>query len=244
MNWLEVDQGNSRVKWRFRADDLVVTEGTAETPEHVAGLLAAKDLSPGSIALSSVRDPGEISKWQTLFHSSDLWVVQSKAEVPGLVIAYREPRHLGVDRWLAMLAAVRRFPRETLAIVDAGTALTFDVVNREGVHLGGMIAPGLQLMARAVDEGMARVSPDTEIPAAFLGKSTSECVRGGLWAALTGIIEVGLRSVRETGVDRLILTGGDAAGLADVLSLPVTLTLQDDLVLEGVYHARCLEFSQ
>ena len=62
----------------------------------------------------------------------------------GLRNGYRDPAQLGVDRWLAMCAAWQQFPG-SLCVVDAGTAVTIDVVAADGAHSGGLILPGVCL---------------------------------------------------------------------------------------------------
>ena len=97
---------------------------------------------------------------QTITRRIDDWVAQQWQLVPeyahtqayyqGLTVAYQDERRLGVDRWLAMLAARQAAAGQGVCVVDCGSALTLDVVDHEGRHLGGYIVPGLAMMESAL----------------------------------------------------------------------------------------------
>ena len=69
---------------------------------------------------------------------------------------YRDPERLGVDRWLALIAARERSKQPTV-IVDAGSACTIDLLDSEGRHLGGYILPGLTAMGEALVRGTHQI---------------------------------------------------------------------------------------
>jgi type III pantothenate kinase len=155
----------------------------------------------------------------------------------GIRCGYRDPKRLGVDRWLAVLAAHKTAGRGAL-VIDAGTTLTIDGVTADGVHLGGLIIPGPQLMARALrretsDIGDVAVTRDARSQT-FLGRSTSEAVNMGSGFALAGAVDQALRFLkRQLGNNpRVLVTGGDGADL--VRSLKTKAELRPALVLEGL----------
>jgi type III pantothenate kinase len=124
-------------------------------------------------------------------------------------------------------------------VIDAGTAVTFDAVDGHGRHLGGLILPGPQLLASALDRNTSDIG--TTLPAGaapagldLLGKSTDAAVGNGAMLALAGALDRAVEAVESSLVERpaVYLTGGDAAALRGWLETEVEL--RADLVLEGL----------
>lgn len=233
---LDVDIGNTRVKWRLCGDDGAVYEygcGTVSTwDEHFARI----SIKPRRVRVSCV---GASAGASTLYgYCVSRWKVvpefaQSSASAAGVVNGYVEPSKLGVDRWLAILAAYKRCKR-AVCVIDAGTAITVDTVNLAGEHLGGFIAPGLKLMADALWGGTQDVRFDRGIRfsagSANLGRSTADAVYGGVLNAAAGLIQ---RAMSMGDSDQaLILTGGDAACIAGLLAEPYEIV--PELVMDGL----------
>ena len=141
-----------------------------------------------------------------------LWV---DYRIPGGVhVAYPNPRTIGADR-LANAAAAAQLGKLPAIVIDFGTAITFDVIDVKGSYLGGIIAPGLPIAAKALHEGTALL-PLTRIRkiTSCLGKSTDEAIRIGLLLGAIGLVrEAVARITRETFKGKnpfVIATGGDA----------------------------------
>ncbi len=152
----------------------------------------------------------------------------------GVTNAYQDCRRLGVDRWLAMVAAHNHYQQPCL-VVDIGTAVTLDLVAADGAHLGGWIAPGFQLMSQSVLTRTAQVrSLDDMGGELAFGDDTGLCLAQGCRAMLHGIIDQGLQQARATlGAEvQLVLTGGGSRHLAN--ELPWPLDNRAELVLEGL----------
>ncbi len=156
----------------------------------------------------------------------------------GVECAYSDPGTLGVDRWVAMIAA-RRLVDGPFAVVGAGTALTFDAVDGSGQHLGGLILPGDRLMLETLSsraEQLPAVEPAASAPAGLglLGRSTAEAMSYGARLALAAAVDRAAAAV-ATALDAkltMFLTGGDAPVLADWLASEASV--KADLVLEGL----------
>ncbi len=152
----------------------------------------------------------------------------------GITNAYSEPRRLGVDRWLAMLEAWHRVGNAV--IVDCGSALTLDAVDRSGMHQGGYIVPGLAMLRESLAAGTAEVQVDEEDPARALapGRNTVEGVRRGILRMTAAFIRDGVVELRRGLADtcRVFLTGGDAHHIAPLLDLEAELA--PELVLDGL----------
>ena len=146
----------------------------------------------------------------------------------GITNSYDEPQRMGVDRWLALIAAWSSCP-EALLVFDAGTALTCDVVAVNGQHLGGYIIPGSQLMELALRRDTKRIRYDDSQPVTLdAGNTTAACVSSGIWMALVGAIS----ALQQRYPDhRSILTGGDGQALID---LGIVAEWRPHLVLEGL----------
>jgi len=117
--------------------------------------------------------------------------VQTQSEQFGLRNAYHTPTNMGTDRWMALVAACALNDRgvdNTLIVIDAGTAITCDfVINNE--HVGGWIAPGLQLARNAVVQGTKRVFDSTQTLGALnVGIDTPECLANGALAQVSGLL--------------------------------------------------------
>lgn len=152
---------------------------------------------------------------------------------PGVEIAYAEPARLGVDRWLALIAAHQGSAGPVL-IVDAGTAVTFDLLLSSGRHLGGLILPGIEMMRNSLLAGTSipRVEPaETHLPWAT---DTAAAVGIGSIEAPGALAERLLRRLEETAGEAptLLLTGGDAERLRT--AVPAKVRVEPDLVLKGL----------
>lgn len=162
--------------------------------------------------------------------------VSSEKHAFGVTNAYENPTTLGVDRWLAMVAAHNENSKHTL-IVDAGTATTLDWLDASGQHLGGWIVPGVALMQSTLMQQSKLISVDEAQVGRVgqLGHNTSECVTDGCVNSLNGLVKQAI-AVAETQLDwtdfRLLLTGGAYPLFAQELKRRGEE--RPDLVLEGL----------
>jgi type III pantothenate kinase len=161
---------------------------------------------------------------------------ETAAEVP-IAMDVDDAETGGADRALAVLAARRQMPpgRPSL-IVSCGTAITIERVSAEGVWLGGVIAPGLFLSARALHLLTAQlplIHPDQSAP--FWGRGTLDSLEAGIfWGTVGAVRELLARQTFERGEKPSILwTGGDAERLARPVSGDDARIIPD-LVLRGL----------
>lgn len=233
---LQMDVGNSSAKWRLVAEDNSVMQRGEYTSgdSHTLKQLLSVPTVPEEIWISSVADElSEAKLTDILAQQWDVepWFARSAAQTNGLVNSYADPARMGVDRWLAMLAA-----RETLSgricVVDAGSALTIDVVNANGRHEGGYILPGPALMERSLlfDTDRVRFSEEAAYELSP-GRSTAEAVRHGIALAQAGAVRLALTQLNITG-DQLMLCGGGGETLQSLLG--GSGVLSPDLIFEGL----------
>jgi type III pantothenate kinase len=238
---LLLDIGNSRIKWGTLHSGKVAGHGAV--PYTAAGLAQALSEMldgqprPDAVWISNVA--GAAAGAAATAACSSLWGLSARFAAPGLQAlgirnAYREPATLGVDRWLAMLAA-HAHPGGRVCVVNCGTAVTVDIVDAAGMHLGGLIVPGVELMIQSLSEATDAVSINpTGSPADAFGRSTQECVMNGTHAAVAALIERTLeRLAAESGEQpRCVISGGGAPAVIPLLRSAV---LHDpDLVLRGL----------
>lgn len=153
----------------------------------------------------------------------------------GLGIDYPRPETIGPDRLANALAVFRHFGAPAV-VVDFGTAVTFDVVDRKGVYAGGIIAPGLAAMTEYLHEKTALL-PRIQIRevTAVVGKSTREAMQIGAVHGYRGLVRELVRELRrELGCRRLrvVATGGYAELIA--AKVPEITAVDPLLTLEGL----------
>ena len=216
---LLIDVGNSRIKWACvqpAAPWIAIEPEAAPHDASIATLVASlPPVQPGRIAVSQVLG-AEAGK--ALHHALQVRYglapvfAQVRADWAGLRVAYLDPSRLGVDRWLAMLAARHQSPGVALVVAMAGTALTLDAVAADGRHLGGFIAPGLHA-ARHATLGATRFEYQVRDTGQHveLGQDTEACVDAGARLACLGALDRGA-ALAPPGAQRWI-AGGDAPAL-------------------------------
>jgi type III pantothenate kinase len=238
---LLLDMGNSRLKWALQAQPSewlargAVDWREADVPDQLAsawaGLPRPDDVIAASV-VDSARETEMTRVIERLFSRSPHWL-RTPASAAGVRNAYAEPQRLGVDRFLAMVAALAD-GHAPCVLAGAGTALTLDALGVDGQHLGGLIAPGPLLMQQSLLTATARVRPERAGDIVDLADNTADAVTSGCWLAAAALIErfVARMALRFGSPPTLILGGGDAARLAPLLSSPARLS--EDSVLRGL----------
>jgi len=246
---LEIDLGNTRIKWRLRTESGRLAGGSLneESLDDLARHFAQQAWRPRRIWIASVRSQSANADLAAQCYR--LWQLspgfaQTQSRTGDLRNAYSDHRQMGVDRWLALLAAHRAY-RGPVLVVQAGTAITVDLLAPGGRHLGGYIGPGWQLMRQALAEQTAQVRLPEQAPSwgTDPGRSTSEAVKAALAAMGKGLVDQGwLVLSREAGEPGVVVGGGDGEGLATMLS---HATYWPELVLDGLapaYEGGALSF--
>ncbi|MGB1292791.1 MAG: type III pantothenate kinase [Pseudoalteromonas sp.] len=111
-------------------------------------------------------------------------------QLKNLHCAYEHYQNLGIDRWLAIIAAYMLWPKQDCVIVDTGTATTIDVLDAGGQHRGGWIIPGIDLMTRSLTQNTQRVFDDEATQFSNeLGINTPNGLKNGALVATIGAVE-------------------------------------------------------
>lgn len=240
-----VDIGNARIKWARVEDGNLLSPGQAshrDNPEQaLESLIRALPGQVGRVVATNVAGKKMGSRFTALVN--DHWgrqaeFIESMARQFGVTCAYAEPRRLGADRWVALLAA-RHLAAESACVIDAGTAVTLDAVDGAGQHLGGLIMAGPRLVAAALDRQTSDIGPTVaphEVPhgLALLGCSTEQAVAHGAMLALASAVDRAVAVVTEelNAKPLVFVTGGEGRSLLPWLATKVQYRAH--LVLEGL----------
>ena len=245
-----MDIGNTRLKWGVLDDGAIRRTGhisqekirgdgltalTSKLPRRVDTVLASN--------VAGVSFATRLSGVVGMHCDCDVHFAHSTARACGVTNSYRQPRRLGVDRWVAMIGAWSEFESPCL-VVDAGTAVTIDALDDSGRHLGGQILPGVSLMAQALAANTSDL-PDTSRRSArkaneigMFAKNTGGAIAYGTLNAVVGAVERARNIMHDEGCSpELVLTGGDASRILS--SLTDAPNHRPHLVLQGL--ARMLD---
>ncbi len=232
------DLGNTRLKHAALSVDGSVARTTAVT--HGDGLAWLGDLPRGDVAC--IASVGTASRHVALLDAlsarfTRLHVVRTQPVLGRLRIAYGNPRHLGVDRFLALLSAVDDGPA---LLVGVGTALTCDLLDGDGLHRGGRIAPSPSLMREAL-HARAPVLTERGGTYAEFADDTDHALASGCEGAALALVERSLVQAQSLlgARPKLWLHGGGAQALR--ARLPEHEWVPD-AVLRGLarWHAHCI----
>jgi type III pantothenate kinase len=149
---------------------------------------------------------------------------------------YTTPETLGVDRIALITAATLQYPDRNTLIIDAGTCVTYDFLNKENMYLGGAISPGLTIRYEALHNLTAKLPLLKTIDAAFLiGNSTETSIHSGVINGLVNEIDGTIQQYQQQYADlTVILTGGDTNFLAK--RLKSSIFANSNFLLEGLNH--------
>jgi len=239
---LELDCGNSFIKWRVisNVDGALVVGGiAAQAMDLLQDLLNADIGKITRCRMVSVRDDAETGALTDVLSGAlgvEVLKVSPAKRVAGVVNGYKEQGRLGLDRWLAIIAAYEMCKGPCL-VIDLGTAVTIDLVDCNGVHLGGYIAPGLALLRGQLLAHTRRIQYDPALSTVALsditpGRDTAEGVERGCLIMLRSYVtsQIGIAGDHLGKNFTIYVTGGDTALVAD---LP-RVRCVPDLVFRGL----------
>ncbi|MDO7900319.1 pantothenate kinase [Pseudomonas citrulli] len=242
---LELDCGNSFIKWRvLRADAVTpVDGGVVSSDNDLLVSLDAEKFQLKKCRLVSVRTSDEtdslVARLVAAFGVSVVRAVPTR-EMAGVKNGYEDFERLGLDRWLALLGGYHLAAGACL-VLDFGTAITADFVAADGAHLGGFICPGMPLMRNQLRTHTRRIRyDDTAAERAHEslapGRATVEAVERGCMLMLRGFVLTQLELARQYwGQDFVVfLTGGDANLVSGVVP---DARVVPDLVFVGLAMA-------
>ena len=233
-----LDVGNTRLKWGVcQLENLsfqqqgVISNVTGFGSDDLSTEFSGLDSLPVWISsVSSEQIIQLLSDWFLENWGIRVNCISADCNLYASLNGYKKPMDLGVDRWLAMVAA-KQCASSAYCVVDAGTAITIDVVNAEK-HVGGVIMPGREIMLNALRVNTANIS-SKEGRVVALADNTADGVTSGVNMCIEGAVNEALRRIRcEYSNLLIILTGGDASLIEAGCDFEVLV--KKDLVLQGI----------
>lgn len=243
MKTLEFDAGNTRLKWRLREYAQTVGSGFLANDENWGEALPILLDRIGQLEQVNISIVSGDERYQRIrrhvlkTQSVSIYKAVPKKECAGVELAYKDAEAFGVDRWLAMLAANALGIEGTKVVVDCGTAITIDIVNQKGLHLGGYVMPGISLMRQALAINTSKLEfVESSDMSLVPGKASAECISHGTLAMSVAVVD---RVVDDYPDSRVILTGGDAGRIKALLNTykEGRVVLKPSLVMDGLMIA-------
>jgi len=241
---IAVDIGNSSTKLA-----LFNAQATTSLPEpswthslttlsELPGDLIAKLPDRARWRIASVHREGErqLAAWVEQHRPQDDYKLLTYRDLP-IEVRVDFPDRVGLDRLAAAVGAnVLRDPARPAVVIDAGSAVTVDLVSSDGAFEGGVILPGFRMSAKALSsadllpEVLFQSSSD---PPPVLGKNTEAAIRSGLfWGTVGAVREIIARYAESHPQPHVFVTGGDLKRLAPLMSAEAEFV--PNLVLAGI----------
>jgi type III pantothenate kinase len=229
---LVVDIGNTSTKIAFYKGNAIIKKERLKSPDTgTVGRFIGKTPVRRAIVSSVNHDPSALTNFLR-DKGATVHLLSCKSRFP-FTIAYETPETMGVDRLAAAAGAFLHHPGEDLLVIDAGSALTLDVVTG-GSFLGGSISPGLSMRFRALHEFTGRLPLiDADRNFTFPGKTTKDAITGGVVMGLVFEINEYIRTFEKRHVKLVtVITGGDSEIITSFTDRK--MFLHPDLVTDGL----------
>lgn len=238
---LIIDIGNSQVKVaifnnRKILKSMTVDELNSDVMAELKSLYS--ELTQAILCSVATRDEKLL---ELLNNEFDLFIELTHQTPLPIENCYESKESLGTDRLAAAVGANHFFPNEDLLIIDAGTAITYDVIDHNNRFLGGNISPGLSTRFKSLHEFTGKlplVESADQWP--LIGKTTEEAIRAGVQAGILFEMDATIDLIRNNWIDcKVILTGGDSFFFDE--KLKNTIFVMFELTLMGLN--RILEYN-
>lgn len=234
MEKIYLDIGNSHYKMAVYSNGRwsVVAQGKIDQASEFRSNVQKNDTGNKWIITSVRMDVLEVLK---SFLPAERVRIIDNHDIDPDKIDYRTPHTLGLDRFLAAYAAFHE-SKKSVMIIDAGSAITIDMMNDKGVFMGGVIIPGLRIQKQAVTDYLPELPViENVIPGNWPGKSSKECLEWGIHGSLQFALNGFIDRYSETHSDMdLYLTGGDSEFVGELIEKKSELLIRNHLVFEGM----------
>lgn len=209
---LVIDIGNTRTKFSvFNRGEVLITVPVEEfLPQHI-DVLQNDYTDLQKVILSAVKDYSPELK-ATLQNKFKCFVeLNSKTLLP-VENCYKTPETLGKDRIAAVVGGFDLYPQTNLLIIDAGTAITYDILNDKGQYLGGNISPGIEMRYKALHHftGKLPIIKHQKFDKLY-GTTTEEAIKAGVQHGVVFEVDKAIDTFKDFYTNlKVIITGGDA----------------------------------
>lgn len=232
--FLAIDAGNTNIVFAIFEGGKIIAQWRCETHGEIyvkPGFLKTIQAACVSSVVPDIDDK-IINFCQENWNINPVFI---NAQNAGIEIIMDTPSEVGADR-LVNAVAVAHDHKVPAIILDFGTATTFDVIDEKGRYQGGVIAPGINLSLKALQDTAAKL-PEIEIrkPPGVIGKNTVDAMRAGIYHGYLGLIEAVITEIKkEVGSTPFVLATG---GLASLFAGGTEMidTVDADLTLRGLH---------
>ncbi len=213
-----IDLGNTRLKWAcYQNKQITSTGGYTYHIDQLAETCSREWREipkPSKVCVSSDVETdlsNALTQWIGTHWGAQVHIISPKKQAHGVKNAYKNPLQLGSDRWAALIA-VKNNIKQAAIIIDCGTAITIDAITGSGLHLGGMILPGVQLMRNSLLKGTHKIETATitfasaityendnekmSLPA--LSNNTLDGIKSGVLTAIVAFINSAVDQAKST----------------------------------------------
>ncbi len=233
MNQIAIDVGNTRTKYAVFAGSMLIAINTLEKPENLAEVLVYHEIKKAII--SSVRHLDQEVKQLSVLDK----VIELTAATPVPIInKYGTPQTLGMDRLAGVVGACALYPKQNALVIDAGTCITFDFIDRDQTYYGGSISPGLAMRFKAMHTFTGKLplveqTKTDNMP--LIGRNTIECLTSGVFNGTVAEVNGLIVEYKKQFPDLItIVCGGDAPFFEK--NLKARIFAEPNLVLIGLNH--------
>ena len=224
---LIIDIGNTLVKYAvFNNDQLVEILKTSEIETGKANTLI-KEFDIKNVIISSVRKEMNWNLDVEVIHLSH------KTSLP-INLNYKTPETLGKDRIANIVAVSEEYPNKNAVVIDAGTCITYDFINKNKEYLGGRISPGLEMRYKSLNE-FTELLPKLSVSgeSKFIGDDTDSSILSGVEQGVLSEVDSLISVFRKENEDLIVVvTGGDTFFFENALKN--SIFADQNLVLKGL----------
>jgi len=258
---LTVDIGNSRIKWASWQEEIIIARGVtacgvdkkAQAFNKLFSVIGKSSQEKPSyvfaICVAGDEMSRELSEWVKQNWQIDVEYLKTEKQFNNIINAYEDPEQHGVDRWAAVVAGHQSCPGFSVCVINAGTAITFDFINKNGRHLGGYILPSYVTMHKALLADTANVKSafnvqfyenENSVPG-----NTNDAVNQGLHK----LLQAGIREICQFAKQKMdspvqiIISGGFARTVLDYPDMPAMIH-KPDLVMQGLFEIMTQQMSE
>lgn len=242
-DYLLINNNNTRTKFALATGNELLEHRSIASRDVSAAAVAAliADWEYDHVILASVV-PANVP--DLIASQAGKKVVELSHRIPlGVAVDFPDPSKIGADRLANAVAVAQRRIDGPVIVVDFGTAVTFDIIDRRPAYIGGVIAPGLDAMRHYLHQKTALL-PEIDLarPDTAIGKTTIHAMQSGAFHGYRGLVKEILQQIEsEMGEPaKVIATGGYAGLIAE--GLPVITSVEPYLTMQGLLHVAHLNF--
>ncbi|HCW08447.1 MAG TPA: pantothenate kinase [Cytophagales bacterium] len=223
-----IDCGNTKIKAATFFGDRLEKKYSFDNKERLQSFLGENSYINSIV--SSVSIPSdEISSW---IQAEKKFLLTPQVPLP-IKVLYKTPNSLGVDRVASACGAIGFFPNADCLVIDSGTCVNYEFVDRHSNYWGGAISPGIAMRFEAMHTFTKRLPLVSAATEKLIGDTTESCMRSGVMNGILMEVEGFINSYRLKYPElRVILCGGDYTFFENNLKPPIFAA--PDLVLSGL----------